>query len=194
VSLRIPHRRLAGLAAVAFAPLLLSACSGDDSPADTTAAEVVTIQDQWIKAADSGMSAAFGVLTNSGASEVTIVSAESPASAWVELHEVVVDPGGATTMREKDGGFVLPAGGTLTLAPGGEHLMFMDLAGPLRTGSEVPVTLSFGDGSSTTFTAQVRDFAGNQENYVPDSGHAGADHPGHGDTGHSVPATPGDGA
>ncbi|WP_040796777.1 copper chaperone PCu(A)C [Nocardia higoensis] len=175
------HRRIAGLAAVAIAPLLLSACSGDNSPAEATAAETVTIQDQWIKAADSGMSAAFGSLTNSGGREATIVSASSPASERVELHEVVVDAGGAKTMREKDGGFVLPAGGTLTLAPGGEHLMFMDLHGPLRTGSEVPVTLSFADGSTTTFTAQVRDFAGNQENYTPGSGH-------------DAPATPHDGA
>lgn len=179
---RSPHRRVAGLAAVAITPLLLSACSGGDStPAETRAAETVTIEDQWIKAADSGMSAAFGVLTNSGDRELTIVSATSPASGHVELHEVAVDAAGVTTMREKDGGFVLPAGSTLTLAPGGEHLMFMDLHGPLRTGSEVPVTLSFGDGSATTFTAQVRDFAGNQENYVPDSEHG-------------APATPDDGA
>lgn len=178
------HRRIAGLAAVAIAPLLLSACSGDESPADTTAAEAVVVENQWIKAADSGMSAAFGELTNSGDREVTIVSATSPASEHVELHEVVVAPGGETTMREKDGGFVLPAGSTLTLAPGHEHIMFMGLNGPLRTGSEVPVTLSFGDGSTTTFTAQVRDFAGNQENYVPGSGHGAP----------AAPATPDNGA
>lgn len=181
------HHRVAGLAVVAIAPFLLNACSSDSSPAETTAAEEVTIEDQWIKAADSGMSAAFGVLTNTGDSELTIVSATSPASERVELHEVVVDAAGATTMREKEGGFVVPAGSTLTLAPGHEHIMFMGLNGPLRTGSEVPVTLSFDDGSTTTFTAQVRDFAGNQENYVPNSGHGAPATP-------ATPATPNDGA
>lgn len=169
---------LRGLAVAAAVPLLLAGCSSKDA-AGGKAAEVVSITDQWVKAADGGMSAAFGQLSNAGDQPRTVVSASSPASSRVELHEVVADGSGTKTMRPKQGGFVIPAHGRAELRPGGDHLMFMGLTGPLRTGTETPITLTFEDGSSTTFTAQVRDFSGNQENYAPD--HAdGAQAPTHG--------------
>ena len=37
--------------------------------------------------------------------------------------------------------------------------MFMDLAGPLLPGAETDLTLIYDDGSSSTFTAQIRDFS-----------------------------------
>nr|WP_229718554.1 copper chaperone PCu(A)C [Nocardia jinanensis] len=165
------------IAVAATAPLLAVACSAEEET-PTTAADSVTITDQWAKAADGGMSAAFGELNNSGDREVTVISASSPVSATVELHEVTTDGGGAPFMRPKAGGFVIPARGELSLTPGGEHIMFIDLRGALRTGTDAPVTLNFSDGSTTTFTAQVRDFAGNQEDYRPDGG---AQPPAHGD-------------
>ncbi|MGW4717141.1 copper chaperone PCu(A)C [Nocardia sp. NPDC004260] len=177
-------RLLRGALAAAAVPLLLTACSSADNTGTVASADAVTISDQWVKAADSGMSAAFGDLTNSGDTPRTIVSATSPASGRIELHEVVTDANGTKAMRPKPGGFVVPAHGRTQLRPGGDHIMFMDLHGPLRTGAETSVTLTFDDGSTTTFTAQVRDFAGNQENYVPDhmggEAHAGAQTPAHG--------------
>lgn len=177
-------RILRGAIAAAAVPLLLTACSSADKKEAATSAAAVTIADQWVKAADSGMSAAFGDLINSGDTPRTVVSATSPASGRIELHEVVADANGTKAMRPKRGGFVIPAHGRTRLRPGGDHIMFMDLRGPLRTGSETSVTLTFEDGSTTTFTAQVRDFSGNQENYVPDhangESHAGAQTPAHG--------------
>jgi copper(I)-binding protein len=161
-------RVLRALTAATTAPLLLLGCSSASD--DPTAAAAVTITDQWAKAAGSGMSAAFGDLHNSGDREVTVVAASSPVSATVELHEVATDSGGTPFMRPKAGGFVIPARGELSLVPGGEHIMFIGLHGALRTGTDAPVTLTFSDGSTTTFTAQVRDFSGNQEDYRPDGG------------------------
>ena len=40
-------------------------------------------------------------------------------------------------------GIEIPAGATVTLAPGGLHLMFMQLKEPLVEGTKVPVTLTF---------------------------------------------------
>ncbi|MFR9749962.1 copper chaperone PCu(A)C [Nocardia sp. 004] len=184
-------RILRGAAATAMVPFLMVACSSNDETAATSAADAVTISDQWVKAADSGMSAAFGILNNDSDTPRTVVSASSPASERVELHEVVTDASGVTAMRPKPDGFVIPAHGQKNLEPGHDHIMFMDLLGPLRTGSETSVTLTFDDGSATTFTAQVRDFSGNQENYAPghaDPDHAGDDHA-H-DEPHSATRTP----
>lgn len=177
--LRSPRaaRRLGAATALSVLAVFATACSdAEPAPAPAAAGDRITMSDQWIKAADSGMSAAFGNLKNTGDAPVTLVAATSPASDRVEIHEVVPDSTGAKTMRPKEGGITIPAHGEVTLKPGAEHLMFMDLKQPLRTGSETSLTLTFADGSSTVVTAQVRDFAGGKENYAPgteNSSHGG---------------------
>ncbi|MEC3917326.1 copper chaperone PCu(A)C [Nocardia sp. CDC160] len=167
-------RRLGAAAALTTLALLPVACSNSQTASDASAkaADSVHFSDQWIKAADSGMSAAFGTLSNASDKPINLVAATSPASATVEIHEVVPDGAGEKTMRPKAGGIVIPAHGSATLKPGGDHLMFMGLKAPLRTGADTPITLTFSDGSTTTVTAQVRDFAGGKENYQPSGDNA----------------------
>ncbi|KUI18615.1 hypothetical protein AU193_18480 [Mycobacterium sp. GA-1285] len=109
------------------------------------------------------------VLTNAGHHDARIVAARSDVAGRVEVHEVAADAG-TRTMRPKEGGLVIPAGGSHALAPGGDHLMLMDLKEPLLTGSEVTLTVEFDDGSTLPVTAQVRDFAGANEDYEPSAG------------------------
>lgn len=182
--------RSAGLfAAAALLAGSVAGCSPRNevpSTAEAKQAATVTVSDQWVKAADTGMTALFGTLHNSGATDATVVSATSPAAGSVELHEVVGQPG-STTMRPKAGGFSIPAGGSHLLAPGGDHIMLMNLTKPLQIGNDVEVTLSFADGSTLPLTAQVREFAGAGENYKPggqpssspaqhSGGHSAGDH------------------
>lgn len=166
------------LAAVALAGSV-AGCSPQSEVPSTVGAEksaaAVSVSDQWVKAADAGMTGLFATLKNSGATDITVVSANSPAAATVELHEVVGQPG-SVTMRPKAGGFTIPPGGSHVLAPGGDHIMLMGLKAPLRVGNDVTVTLNFADGSTSPFTAQVREFAGAGENYQPAGGHSAADH------------------
>ena len=42
-----------------------------------------------------------------------------------------------------EGGIEIPAGGSVTLKPGGLHLMFIDLKEPFVKGESVPVTITF---------------------------------------------------
>lgn len=153
---------LAGCASTT--PSAGSTPSTSASAADATTA-AVTVSDAWVKAADSGMSAAFGTLHNDSKSDVTLVSATSPASSMLQLHETVADASGAMVMKEKDGGFVIPAGGELVLQPGGNHIMLMDLSAPLKAGEDTTFTLTFSDGSTTKFSAPVKDYSGANENY-----------------------------
>jgi copper(I)-binding protein len=161
----------------ACAAVLLTGCSSTTDDAPATEADAVTVSDQWVKAADTGMSAAFAQLTNSGGQDVRIVSVSSPASTRMELHEIAAGADGATVMREKQGGVTIAANGTHALAPGGDHLMLMDLTAPLTPGATTTFTLTFEDGSTADFDAQVRDFSGNQENYDPSGGHDAAPAP-----------------
>ncbi|MFD4461963.1 copper chaperone PCu(A)C [Nocardia sp. NPDC058480] len=174
--LRTPRaaRRLGAATALSVLAVFATACSNSETT-PASAGDRISMSDQWIKAADSGMSAAFGNLRNTGDVPVTLVAATSPASDRVEIHEVVPDSTGAKTMRPKEGGITIPAHGEVTLKPGAEHLMFMDLKQPLRTGAQTSLTLTFSDGSSTVVSAQVRDFAGGNEHYAP-----GAENPTHG--------------
>jgi copper(I)-binding protein len=114
------------------------------------------------------MTAVFGTFSTAGPAPVTVVSAQTSASPRTELHEVVAGSDGAMTMRPKGDGFVIEPGTPHVLAPGGDHIMIMDLASPIRPGDQVDVTLSLSDGSTTRFTALAKETSGGEENY--DSG------------------------
>ena len=152
------------LALLAWATL---ACTNPASHDEAPMADTVTIGEQWASAADSGMAAVFGTFTNTGHHDARIVAGSSPAAGRVEVHEVAADGTGAKSMRPKAGGVSIPAGGTHDLVPGGDHLMLMDLVEPLRPGADVTLTVEFEDGSTLPVIAQVRDFAGADEQYHP---------------------------
>ncbi|MEV7692605.1 copper chaperone PCu(A)C [Microbacterium sp. NPDC089189] len=164
----LSFRTRAGIVGLALAALALTGCAGAPAPAVTDAApaaDAISVTDAWVTSADSGMSAGFGSIENDGDTDVTVTAALSEASSMLELHETVENESGAMVMRQIEGGFVIPAHGSLDLAPGGDHIMLMDLAAPLVAGDEVTFTLVFADDSRFTFTAPVKDYAGANENY-----------------------------
>jgi periplasmic copper chaperone A len=142
-----------------------SGTAGAEPEPTTYGADAITISDAWVKSAESGMSAGFGELVNDSDADITVVSAETAASSMLELHETVENEAGEMIMREIEGGFVIPAHGSLALEPGGDHIMLMDLAAPLVAGDEVTFTLTFADDTAYEFTAPVKDYAGANENY-----------------------------
>lgn len=150
------------------ATLALTGCStAVDTGSETRpAGETITIDNGWVKAADQGMSAAFGDLKNTGPEDVTVVSASTEASGAVELHETIKNEAGEMAMREKSGGFTIPAGASLALKPGGNHIMLMGLTHPIKAGDEIGVALTFSDGSTYEFVVPAKDYAGANENYV----------------------------
>lgn len=188
---------------LAAAALALAGCAQGSNPASSASASAtqnaaaLTVSDPWVKAADTGMSAAFGTIRNTTDKDVTVVSATTPASRMVELHETVMGANGAMQMQAKQGGFVIPAKGELTLEPGGNHIMLMGLAKPVLAGDEVSFELKTSDGGTVAFTAQGKDFTGANENYKPgesspsgqDASHDSMDH-GSMDHSHSESATP----
>lgn len=193
--LRPGTARIAAAGALVCASLLgLSACAAPEAPSAAThsAGESASsehasaaLERAWAKAGDSDMSAAFGTLVNHGKAPLTLVGAETPAAASVELHEMaMVD--GAMVMRKLEGDFDVPAGGSRELAPGGEHLMLMGLTAPLLPGDEITVTLRFSDGTTLDVVVPVRDTAGADEEYAP--GEHGSDEE-HGSTEHGSDAT-----
>ncbi|GAB4299711.1 MAG: copper chaperone PCu(A)C [Roseovarius sp.] len=82
----------------------------------------------------------YVTISNDGAQEDALIAVSAPFPK-VALHRSVEQDG---VMRMQPVERVdIPAGETVELAPGGHHIMFMGLAGPLAVGDAVPVRLRF---------------------------------------------------
>lgn len=168
---------LRALFATATIALLATACGGttsdeaattttEEAAAPVTDAEALNMRDGWVKAAESGMSAAFGVLENRSDEDIVVTAATSDMFPTIELHETVEDPSGEMIMREKEGGFVIPAGGEYLLQPGANHIMLMEMVKPVVAGESVTIALVMEDGSTFEFDATAKDYSGANERYM----------------------------
>lgn len=115
----------------------------------------LVINHPWARPTASGMptGAAYLSITNHGAREDTLLRAHSPAATRVEFHRTSFEAGMAK-MRPANG-LVIEPGGTLTAAPGGLHLMLVDLKSPLVNGATVPLMLTFKDAGEVTVQLKI---------------------------------------
>lgn len=111
----------------------------------------------WTRATPGGAKVAGGFLkiTNTGSAPDKLLSASFERAAKGEVHEMSM-ANGVMTMRELAGGLEIAPGKTVELAPGGYHLMFMDLKQPLKEGEKVKGTLVFEKAGKVDVTFDVR--------------------------------------
>ncbi len=98
-------------------------------------------------------SAAYMTIRTPGQAD-TLLRASSPLAAKVELHNHIRD-GDVMRMREVES-IPIPAAGAATLAPGGLHIMLLELKQPLKTGDKVPLTLEFEKAGKVEVSAPVQ--------------------------------------
>ncbi len=147
---------------IALATAVLAAC-GAETPRDAaerlqTAAVArdmrAAVRDAWVRPADSGaVSAAYFVL-HAGADSVVLTGATSPVSRAAEVHESMQHDG-MMHMQPRPS-LIIPAGDSLVFAPGGLHVMLIDLLRPLAEGDTATLVLRTIDGDSLQITAPVR--------------------------------------
>ena len=108
------------------------------------AAHDVTAKQAWSRATPKGAKVAAGYLTieNRGVQPDRLLSASSGAAAKVEIHQMSMQDG-IMTMRPLDGGLAIPPDTTVTLVPGGDHIMFIGLIAPFEEDQRIPVLLNF---------------------------------------------------
>lgn len=167
-----------GRVLVAFAATaLLAGCGGDGG--------AVEVSDAWARTSPSMASAgaAYMEIANAGDSDDALMGAavDPSIAATVEIHETVTmdadtgemgtdtttgEMGTETTMGDMGGGMMtmqpveridIPAGGSVSLEPGGYHVMFLDLAAPFEAGDSIEITLTFENSGEQVVTAEVRD-------------------------------------
>lgn len=123
----------------------------------------VSIEKPFSRATPGGAKVAAGymTITNKATTADRLVSASSPAAGKVEIHEMKMQDG-IMKMRELPGGLPIEAGKTASLAPGGDHLMLVELKAPLKQGDKVPVTLNFEKAGKVEVTLDVQAIGGQQ--------------------------------
>jgi copper(I)-binding protein len=98
----------------------------------------------WARATPKGATVGGGYLsvTNNGKETDRFIGGESPVATSFELHKMTMDHG-VMKMRPVNGGIAIAPGETVTLTPGGLHVMLVGLKEPLKQGTRVPATLDF---------------------------------------------------
>ena len=110
----------------------------------------------WARATPGGAKVGGGYLTieNKGATQDRLMGGSSPAAGRIEVHQMAMN-NGVMTMRPVNGGLPIPPSQSVTLAPGGYHIMMMELKSPLKKGDKVPVTLKFEKAGDVTLTFEI---------------------------------------
>lgn len=127
------------------------------APAQEVKAGDLVITQPWSRATPGGAKIAAGFLTieNKGAAPDRLVSVAGDVAGRVEIHEMAMN-NGVMTMRPLDKGLAIEPGKTVKLAPGGYHLMLMDLKNQLKQGDNVPLTLEFEKAGKVALSLDVQ--------------------------------------
>lgn len=142
---RITARGTAALAALLFTPLLWP---GPAAAADYQLGALKVTQ-PWARATPKGAAsgAAYMTVTNTGTKAMRLRCVSSDAAAKCEIHEMSMD-GGVMRMRPVEGGLEVKPNQTVTLKPGGFHMMLTGLKAPLQQGKMLEATLQADGGAS----------------------------------------------
>jgi periplasmic copper chaperone A len=137
--------------------LLLATASVGSIVAQEFKAGDLTIDHPWSRATPAGAKVAAGYMTivNKGTTPDRLVGGSTSAAGRLEIHEMAMKDGVAT-MRPVTGGLPIEPGKTVTLAPGGYHLMLQDLKAPLKQGDKLQATLEFEKAGKVDVTLDVQ--------------------------------------
>ena len=124
--------------------------------AASAAAAPPVVTDAWIRAPPPGAvtAAAYLTITSAGAAD-RLVGAATPAAGVVEIHTQVVESGSQHMTRVAE--LTLPAGQAVRLTPGGQHLMLIDIKGPMVPGTKVALSLRFAEAGTVEIDVPVVD-------------------------------------
>lgn len=104
----------------------------------------ISVSDAWARATMPGQKVSGAYMQIQSDTDARLVGVTSTAVPRVEVHEMKMD-GGIMRMRELEA-IELPKGKTVSLAPGGLHIMLMNLAQPIAAGDVIPLTLTVESG------------------------------------------------
>jgi len=104
---------------------------------------------------NTGTGAVYLTISNGGSDADTLLSAHTDAAQKVELHGTTME-GDVMKMVPMPEGVEIPAGGTFTFAPQGDHLMLVNLNHDLKPNSSFDLTLTFAKAGDVTIEVPVQ--------------------------------------
>ncbi|MEP5153052.1 copper chaperone PCu(A)C [Planktotalea sp.] len=119
-------------------------------------ADGLSVSEAWVPTAPpgAGAHAAYFTLHNDGAVPRILVGVAADGYAMSHMHESKEADGIATMAMIHQ--IEIPAGKTLTMAPGGLHVMLMRPDAPLASGDIVQLKLTFVNGETLVVSAEVK--------------------------------------
>jgi periplasmic copper chaperone A len=137
--------------------VLISALTTPLVRAEEVKAGDLVITQAWSRATPGGAKVGGGYLTieNKGSTPDRLIGGSAEVAGKVQVHEMAMN-NGVMTMRPLDKGLVIEPGKTVKLAPGGYHLMLLDLKGPLKQGEKVQLTLEFEKAGKVALSLDVQ--------------------------------------
>lgn len=153
------------VAAVTALSLGTAACGNSSETSDTTTATapevaVYTVDGAWARTSpmEATMGAVYLNITSTLDDALVGASVSTDIAAMTQVHETLMNADGTMGMQEI-ASIPMTANTPLELAPGGYHIMLMQLVKPLTVGETVSVTLTFASGETTTVDAIVSEEA-----------------------------------
>lgn len=130
------------------------------------AAGHLVVEQAWIRTAPpaAAMRAGYAILRNAGDAPLVVRGATSEAFGDASIHATSIENGMAR-MRELER-IPLAAGESVTLEPGGKHLMLMRPVRELETGAKAAVRFEIEGGSSVQAEFVVRDAATSADDHA----------------------------
>ncbi len=129
---------------------------GAGPAADKSSGPEITVMDPWARPSPvkAGNGAAYMQLMNKGGSDDVLLSAETDVAEVVELHETRME--GDVMKMSPLPNIPIPAGGSVSLKPGGMHIMLINLKQELTPGEKVRLTLNFEQSDPITLDVEIR--------------------------------------
>lgn len=113
----------------------------------------VHMSDAWARATVSGQSASGVFLTLKADADTRLVGANSPVAGVTQLHTMSMKDQ-VMHMSQIDA-IELPAGKAVALAPGGYHIMLMDLKQTLEAGKQLSLQMHFKDAQGKSWSQTI---------------------------------------
>ena len=138
-----------------IAVMALALIAAFPARAQTAPSSALDVQQVWARATPAGArtGAIYLTVVNGTGADDKLVGASTPAAREAQLH-TMIDEGGIMKMRPL-ASIEIKAGATVTLKPGGTHVMLLGLQKPLKPGTSFPLTLEFEKSGKREVTVSV---------------------------------------
>jgi periplasmic copper chaperone A len=153
--LRLSHGLLRPVFALLL-PLVCSVVSAQAQNAPDTKLGALTLSAPWTRATPGSAKVAGGYvrIANGGSTVDRLTGGTSTIAGRIEIHEMSLTDG-VMRMRPLKDGLEIKPGASVELAPGGYHIMFMDLKQRLNQGESFKATLQFEKAGAVEVTFSV---------------------------------------